>query len=193
MEAGVRGPPASCSRPVCSISCFPRPAVPRVCPQPLPPVRYALPLGGKEGLPGKPQPGAVSLRVHGSPHLSEILGAARQCLPSQEAVSPGRAHLQTGAGASSEGSRSAVSLWTAETAQPWAPGAEGGQRVRRVWFPSGSPLPMPRSPHTPPHGHVANICMVLGEDGSYPRVPTYQLMWLGALTLGQPGVLAAQL
>lgn len=83
------------------------------------------------------------MTVRESPHLgvTEPLGAARKRLPSREAVSPGRAHLQTGAAASSAGSRSAAALWTADTAQPWAPGAGGGQRVRRALFPPGSPLP----------------------------------------------------
>lgn len=73
--------------------------------------------------------------------MAEYLGTARKRLPSQEAVSPGRAHLQTGAGASSEGSRSAAALWTADTAQPWALGAGGGQRVRRALFLSGPRFP----------------------------------------------------
>jgi hypothetical protein len=56
--------------------------------------------------------------------MAETLGAVR-CLPSQEAGSPGQAHLQAGEGASSE-DRSAAAPWTAETTRPGALEAEGG-------------------------------------------------------------------
>lgn len=97
------------------------------------------------------------MKVHEGSHLgvTEPLGAARKRLPSREAVSPGRAHLQTGAAASSAGSTSAAALWTADTAQPWAPEAGGGQRVRRAPFPPGSPLP--------PAWPTAFACTVVGR------------------------------
>lgn len=99
------------------------------------------------------------MKVWESPHLgvTEPLGAARKRLPSREAVSPGRAHLQTGAAASSAGSRSAAALWTADTAQPWAPGAGGGQRVRRAPFPPGSPLPTPSPLRSPARSWGAGL------------------------------------
>ena len=106
------------------------------------------------------------------------MGAARKHLPSQEAVSPGRAHLQTGAAASSEGSRSAAALWTADTAQPWAPGAGGGQRVRRALFPAGSPLPMPGPLHMPPRSwgtrlHGPGRKQLFSKGAHLRGVPSY--------------------
>lgn len=51
-------------------------------------------------------------------------------------------------------------------------------------MPLGSPFPMPGLLHAPPRGCVANVCTVLGEDSSFPRVPTWE-MQPGAITPGQ--------
>lgn len=102
------------------------------------------------GSQGEPRCGAVSMGVHWRPHLGVAYwGAVRRGLPSQEAVSRGRAHLQTGAEASSEGSRSAGAPWTSDTARPWAPGAGGGQNVRAALLLAGSLLPCARPPAEP--------------------------------------------
>lgn len=106
------------------------------------------------------------MQIHLSPYLgvTETLGAVRRHLPSQEAVSPRQAHQQTEAGASSGGSRSAAAPWTAASAQPWA--LEAGEQAE------GQETPALRLPLPTPDLCTHCMCIVLGEDSSFPRVPS---------------------